>query len=99
MLEDFKDRLRKINSVKDLEADEYAIAFRVGERDFHYLKRGGNGVWYHKMGNCNIDKFPKEEVFADEWCCGMYTSTVVLFAMKKKSQTFLQKVIDKWVNL
>ena len=85
MLEDFKDELRLINSVKELNKNEYAIAFRIGYCDFHFIKRGRNGVWYHKMGNNNIERFPKERVFADSWSGGdKYDSRVVLFAMQEK---------------
>lgn len=43
--------MRVISSFAELAPDEYAILFRLShDGDFHYLKRGGNGVWYQKCG-------------------------------------------------
>ena len=88
MLRDFKD-LRVINDIKELTEEEYAIAYRVGNMDFHYMRRGDNGIWYHKCGGMDdIHTIKKEQVFAKEWVnpydsnC-LYTSDIVLFAKKK----------------
>lgn len=79
----FKGRLREINSIEELKSDEYAIAYKMGNDDFHFAKRMSNGVWYHKMGGTPIRRIPKEIVFAEEWDGGRYYSRTVLFAMKK----------------
>lgn len=48
MLADFAD-LRVISSLDEVEENEYPILFRhSSDGDFHYVKRGQNGVWYHK---------------------------------------------------
>ena len=47
MLADFDD-LRVIHSLKELEENEYAIAFRLSWDDFHYMRRADNGHWYEK---------------------------------------------------
>lgn len=40
MLKDFEGRLRIISSLKELEKNEYAIAYRVSsDGDFHFMKR------------------------------------------------------------
>ena len=84
MLKDFKGVLRVIEDVKELKEDEYAIAFRVCERDFHYAKRNKRGVWFHKTGNAPIVKrYTIEELFSSEWG-GVYDSKIVLMAKKKK---------------
>lgn len=88
MLKEFKD-LRRIKDIKELSKDEYAIAYRVGKMDFHYMRRGDNGIWYHKVGGMHdLNSVKKEQVFADKWInpydsnCE-YTSELVLFAKKK----------------
>jgi hypothetical protein len=82
MLRDFED-LRLINNIKELEEDEYAIAFRIGSlvNDFHYCKRSKNGHWTHKMGASGIRPIAKKEVFADYWL-DEYCGHLVLFAKK-----------------
>ena len=82
MLREFPD-LRVIEHLKELNKDEYAIAFRIGKDidDFHYCKRAKNGHWTHKMGGLCIEKITKKEVFAPVWLDG-YCGFIVLFAKK-----------------
>ena len=84
MLKEFPD-LRVIKDIKELQADEYAIAFRLAkdwDDDFHFLKRGKNGVWYQKVGGrWGITVVPKKEVFSDFWN-ERYSGIIVLFAKK-----------------
>ena len=47
------NRIRQIESIADLLPNEYAVAFRCGYKDFHFIKRAKNGHWYSKMGNDN----------------------------------------------
>ena len=83
MLKDFSD-LRVINSLSELNKTEYAIAFRVSsDGDFHYVKRGFNGQWYHKRGSCpSIETMTAREVFRTAWCL-KYNGPIVLFAKQK----------------
>lgn len=84
MLKEFRGRLRVIQKVEELKDDEYAIAYRVGERDFHYCKRNSRGVWFHKRGQTpKIERMTTEQVFSRSWGKGRYTSEVVLLAKKK----------------
>lgn len=80
-----KDKIRVIHSVQELTKVEYAVAFRVGNCDFHYMKRGKNGVWYHKPGSNTIRRATKKEVFADKWTTPdgwtIYDSKIVLLAV------------------
>ena len=57
------------------------IAFRISAFDFHFMVRRKNGSWYHKMGNQNIRRIKKEEVFADIWKNGwdIYDSEILFF--------------------
>lgn len=85
MLEEFKGELRIIDKIEDLKNEEYAIAFRTGKNDFHYIKRADNGHWFHKMGGTHrIDTMTKDEVLNSEsWRYGEYCSKVVLLAKLK----------------
>ena len=82
MLRDFAD-LRVIDSVADLQKDEYAIAFRLSsDGDFHYIKRNRNGLWTHKRGaSSTIWVMPKNKVLNSVWC-DRYNGKIVLFAKK-----------------
>lgn len=83
LLEEFSD-LRMIIDISDLHKDEYAIAFRASADDFHFLKRGDNGKWYHKRGSSpRIETIPTNEVFTTAWYDD-YDSPIILFAKKKK---------------
>ena len=58
------------------------IAFRIAEYDFHFMVRGKNGNWYHKMGSQNIHRIDKEKVFADVWrndSGDVYDSEILFF--------------------
>ena len=91
MLKEFKD-LRVITDLKELQPNEYAIAFRIGgvggEADFHFMKRGKNGKWYHKPGGTGIQFIAKEKVFTYKWVSKTWAGTciyrgkLVLFAKK-----------------
>lgn len=51
MLADFPS-MRRVDSLTELAPDEYAILFRLShDGDFHFLKRGRNGIWYQKNGS------------------------------------------------
>jgi hypothetical protein len=82
---DFPD-LRVIKSVKDAQPDEYVIAFRVADYDFHFIKRGMNNVWYSKYGGAPIRRLTTEEVFSRAWNnyfgVATYKGKITLFAKK-----------------
>lgn len=80
MLTEFPN-LRLIKKVKQCEKNEYIIAFRLADDDFHFMKRGQNKVWYEKCGSGDIHQVPQERVFSREWN-GRYKGKIVLFAMK-----------------
>ena len=86
MLYEFRERrLRTIVGLGCLEADEYAIAFRISyDGDFHYVRRHTNGNWFHKCGaDTQIRQMSKEEVFSENWCNGRYNGPLVLFAIQR----------------
>lgn len=86
------DDLREIHDVKELQKDEYAIALRITPaseyvHDFHFMRRGDNGVWYQKQGNTHgIKAVPKDVVFSACWYADEMTSymgEIALLAKKK----------------
>lgn len=75
--------LRIIKALPELQANEYPIAFRVGSQDFHFMCRGKNKQWYHKMGNSpKINRVTESEVFTEIWesASCTYDSKIILFA-------------------
>ena len=84
ILKVFKNKLRIIEDLHELKENEYAIAYRMGKNDFHFMKRKKNGHWYHKMGMCAIQPILKADVFAPCWYNDggdKYTSRIVLLAV------------------
>ncbi|MEG2697236.1 MAG: hypothetical protein RR952_06675 [Cetobacterium sp.] len=83
---EFRGRVRVIENMDELKLDEYAIAFRVGRGDIHFVKRNSVGNWYHKTGSqIDIKKMKKNEVFSNSWLGGRYTSKIILLAKKKNN--------------
>lgn len=85
MLEEFPD-MRRIDSPDEVGKNEYVIAFRITQSifdfDFHFIRRGRNGVWYEKMGaRMGINRVSKEEVFAPSWK-NKYFGKIAFFAKK-----------------
>ena len=79
MLKEFPN-LRVIQSLDELKDNEYAIAFRMSDHDFHYVKRASNGHWYHKMGSSHyIRTMAQKVVFSESWGYG-YDGEIVLMA-------------------
>lgn len=83
MVHEFNGKLRVIQDVTELMDDEYAVAFRTREGDFHFCKRDDSGNWRHKRGGTpTLHRITKARLFSEEWPGG-YCSRIVLFAMKK----------------
>lgn len=86
MEEDFPN-LRRIQEISELKENEYAVAFRLSDYDFHYIKRARNGHWYHKMGSAHYINTMKEEVvFSESWGRG-YDGEIALLAITRQSLT------------
>jgi len=76
--------LRLIGSEDEAEEDESVIFFRIGGGDFHFVRKGADGNYYHKMGSSEeVDEMEREEVYGIEWCC-RYDGPLVIFAYKDK---------------
>lgn len=77
--------LRIINDVSELKENEYAFAFRVGDGDFHFIKRANNGHWFHKAGASYFIRTMKtEDVFNTFWS-GRYNGPITLFAKLREN--------------
>lgn len=86
MLNDFPD-LRVVQTFDELQSDEYGICYRIGHQDFHFIKRGDNGVFYSKQGGCEeIEKMTKEQVLERKWYSWVvcYDSPIIKLAKKKR---------------
>lgn len=78
--------LRKIESMDELNNDEYGIIFAVGHHDFHFV-RYDNGIYTHKMGPCPIEEVDDwRKAFYCDWFSDeemRYDKGHVFFAAKK----------------
>ena len=86
ILKDFPN-VRLINSTQDLMPNEYMIAFRLSQDDFHFMKRSKNGVWREKRGSqFEIRVVPKSVVFGEVWSPDRYDNgyrgEIAFFAVK-----------------
>lgn len=78
--------IRQVIDPKEVDKDEYAIAFRIGYDDYHFIRQNSDGSWSHKRGPQEIENFNEEDVYADVWCCERlcpYVSTIYFFAVKE----------------
>lgn len=90
MLNDFKGKLRVIQSLDELQKNEEAVAYRIATNgyDFHYVRRKKNGSWYGKMGCCmSINRYTEEQVFdfeSEAWSNGKYDSEMIFICVNCK---------------
>lgn len=84
IIADCRGRARTIDNLKELKEGEYAVAFRVGKEDFHFMKMASNGHWFEKRGSKpKIYTVKQSEVFSDSWKrYDTYDSQIQLFAVK-----------------
>jgi hypothetical protein len=62
------------------------VAYRYGNRDFHFMYRNEKGMWRHKPGGTRVRSISQKDVFASMWKGGpfnVYTSKVWLFEVMK----------------
>ena len=88
ILKDFPNA-RLIDNTQDLMPNEYMVAFRLSQDDFHFMKRGKNGVWREKRGSqSEIRIVPKSVVFGEVWSPHRYDNgyrgEIALFAVKEE---------------
>lgn len=78
--------LRLLTGINDdIASNEYMLAFRISyDGDFHYVKRGNNGIWYHKQGSCSkIRTMAISELLSKSWC-DRYDGPIVFMANAEK---------------
>lgn len=79
LLEDIPN-LQRISSIDEAPKDVEVIACRLGDYDFHFIRRARNGHWLHKRGGLpSIHTMTVTEVFSDNWCDGKYYGEIALF--------------------
>lgn len=80
MLEEFPT-LRVVNSLDEVKPTEYAILFRFSpDGDFHFLRRGRDNHWRHKMGSSYYINTIKTKDIFEPWCNGCYNGPIVIMA-------------------
>lgn len=74
----------RLVSRADLVLGKEYVAYRYGSTDFHFMKRGKNGHWRHKMGSDPVQVVSTKDVFADRWDYGnnVYNSKLYLFEVQ-----------------
>ena len=81
-VEELEERynLKRVRRQDMVLGKEY-IAFRVGLKDYHFMKRGKKGHWRHKQGRWQIQPISEKEVFAPQWFCEdlIYDSKIYLY--------------------
>jgi len=83
------DRIREIKDISELKENEYGVAFKACNEDFHFCKFE-NGVWSHKPGRGNIEALFPNQVYSKKWNkeSGFrndvnYDSKTIYFAVEK----------------
>lgn len=79
-------RIRVIKRNDPIAEDEYRVAFRLADFDFHFLREEKDGTWMHKAGSSEIKVF-QGNPFGRRWMRAdgeYYYGKVVLFAVKDR---------------
>lgn len=79
---------RRIRNMKMAKADEYVVAMRLADDDFHFIRHDTEEVWSHKRGSePRILTMTTEQVFSKEWSqsdsFNHYVGRIILFAVKR----------------
>ena len=83
MLKEFPN-MRLISSEQEAKKYETIVFFRIGNDDFHFVKKIKN-KYYHKRGWIpKIEEMEKEEVYGEYWCDGKYDSNIVILAIDEQ---------------
>lgn len=80
-------KMRMVENEKNLHDNEYLIAMRVSEDDFHFMRRMSDGRWFEKCG-AGILRECTDAVWEDEWISPneeiFYNSVIILFAVEQE---------------
>lgn len=81
ILKNFLDT-RLINSLDELQDDEYGILMRTSISDFHFVKYDNKKKkFFHKRGQCCPTEIDSDVVFSEKWDFD-YNSEIIFFAKK-----------------
>lgn len=79
--------IRVVRRDEHLNPDEYLVAFRMSNTDFHFIKQKPDGSWWHKSGGTEIRPF-EGNPFGREWKrrdgAPSYRYKITLFAVKER---------------
>lgn len=88
------DGIRELNQDEEPNDDEYLVLFRIGYtytdnkvlyRDFHFVIRNTDNLYYHKRGSTlRLRTMSEVEVYSGQWC-NLYNGTIYRFARKIKA--------------
>lgn len=68
--------------VKMLDDDEYLVAMRLDEDDFHFARRMKDGSWWHKPGSWEIRKMNDNDLYNEANWCDRYYGNIAMFAVR-----------------
>ena len=68
--------------VKMLDDDEYLVAMRLDEDDFHFARRMKDGSWWHKPGRWEIRKMNDNDLYNEANWCDRYYGNIAMFAVR-----------------
>ena len=80
------DELRQIKERigKEIEKNEYAIAYRISsDGDFHFMKKARTR-WHHKRGSMSTILTESEDNVLNSIWCDRYDGPIVLMAMRRE---------------
>ena len=68
-----------------LEDNEALVLMRMGDDDFHFIRKMPDGKWYHKPGGNHIEEICEDEVFSDYWEAydESYYGDIAMFIIKE----------------
>lgn len=74
----------RLVSRNEIKLGKEYVAYRFSYNDFHFMKRGKDGHWRHKMGWSPVLAVSTKFVFSKVWDCGsnVYTSKLYLFEVQ-----------------
>lgn len=81
---EYNFQIIKEEDIQNVEFLNHDILMRFSSKDFHFMKRGANGSWYHKPGGMRIRRIKKEKVFSQQWPHSSYPYTGDYGLFRKK---------------
>lgn len=81
-------KMRVVRNENDLRDNEYLIAMRMAEEDFHFMRRMDDGRWFEKCGP-NILRECTDKVYNDSWYSTLlvneYNSMIIFLVVEQEA--------------